>query len=113
MLAVHRLKEGASFPSVWTGTFGEILWDIIPEPDAISERREFRVSECLYESLPRHRLQPLPLQPLLQDLATDPLSVPAVHVLNGIHSTPQFIVEEEDSECGVVCPNSLRNFETK
>ena len=111
MLAVHRLREGASFPSVWTGTFGAILWDIIP--DVFSERRESRVSECLYESLPRHRLQSLPLQPLLQDLATDPLSVPAVHVLNGVHSTPQFIVEEENSECGVVCPNSLRNFETK
>ena len=73
MLAVHRLREGAAyFPSVLMGTSGKILWDIIPDPDVFSERRESRVSECLYESLPRHMLQPLPLQPLLQDSLRTP-----------------------------------------
>ena len=78
----------------------------------VSESGESSVSECLDESVPCRR-QSLPLQPLLQDLATDLLWLPTTLLLNAVHSSPQFIVEEEDSECGVVCPNSLRNFETK
>ena len=79
----------------------------------VSESKEFGVSKSLNQSLPRHRLQTLPLQPLLQDLATDPLSVPAVHVLNGVHSTPSLVVEEEDSKFEVVSPNSLQDLETE
>ena len=74
-----------------------------------SDSGESGVSECLVESLPCHR-QSLPLQPLLQDLATDPLWLPMTLVFNGVHSTAQLIIEEEDSECGVVCPNPLWNF---